>query len=110
MRDVSNVNANATERLTYVRRIDMKALSTRPYLDSLEAAVERASRRCLTTVHAQAPGGSDSSPRRTLNPLSLGTDGTWSSIGALSDQQRTTERARPASLVSLYLLFMSFAV
>src|ERR1044072_9214074 len=26
------------------------------------------------------------------------------------DQQRTTERARPASLVSLYLLFMSFAV
>src|SRR4029453_8280171 len=26
------------------------------------------------------------------------------------DQQRTTERANPASLVSLYLLFMSFAV
>src|SRR6185369_4942308 len=26
------------------------------------------------------------------------------------DQQRTTERARPASLVSLYLLFMSLAV
>src|SRR4029453_8728115 len=26
------------------------------------------------------------------------------------DQQSTTDRARPASLVSLYLLFMSFAV
>ena len=26
------------------------------------------------------------------------------------DQQSTTERARPASLVSLYLLFISFAV
>ena len=30
--------------------------------------------------------------------------------GASFDQQSTTERARPASLVSLYLLFISFAV
>ena len=32
------------------------------------------------------------------------------STGAPFDQQSTTERASPASLVSLYLLFMSLAV
>src|SRR5215203_5588523 len=41
-------------------------------------------------------------PRRTIAEASA--------RGAPVDQQSTTERARPASLVSLYLLFMSLAV
>src|SRR5271167_3232058 len=58
---------------------------------------------CSPSFMASASGN------RTL-PIKVGNVGVTSSSIVRLNQQRVTESASPASLVSLYLLFMSLAV
>src|SRR5262245_51931734 len=72
-----------------------------------------------TQVHLINLFRQDSCPQLLIHRSSIRyvqlTDGSWECVRniefhQLNDQQRTTDRAKPASLVSLYLLFMSLAV
>ena len=84
VRNVTDVNANASEALMNARGIDTRNLPPE-----------------AIPIGEPTPGS---------NGLLAELFPAEFDRGAPCDQQSTTERARPASLVSLYLLFISFAV
>ena len=101
MNNVTDVNANATESLIYAPRINMLKSpfceSEVPSANANRGGPFQPLRNHAITSHVQMMrGGAPTAFRDPSVPP--------------PDQQSVTDKASPASLVSLYLLFMSLAV